>query len=72
MPQTAPQPTQRLTTLQAAKRLGVRTVTVQRYVRDGKLPAEKLPGRTGAYLIDEAAVDVLAAERREAHARARA
>ncbi|PZO99721.1 MAG: hypothetical protein DI609_07700 [Corynebacterium urealyticum] len=41
-----------LTALQVAKKFGVTPVTIQRWVRAGRLPATKLPGRNGAYLFD--------------------
>lgn len=55
------------TSSQAAEQLG----TTQRYVitlvERGKLkPADKLPGRTGAYLFDADEIDAYAARRRQA------
>ena len=42
-----------ITAAQAAKKFGVTPVTIHRWIRSGRLPARKLPGGTGAYLIDE-------------------
>lgn len=42
---------------QVASKLGVTSVTVQRWVRNGKLPAKKLPGRNGAYVFDADEID---------------
>lgn len=51
-------------TAQAAKMLGVDVRTVHRMVHDGRLlPALKVPGLTGAWLFDQAAVERVAAER---------
>lgn len=47
----------------AAKLLGVADVTVQRWAKAGRLAAQKLPGRTGAYVITRAEVDRVRAER---------
>lgn len=46
----------------AAHRLGVTKRTVQRMATDGRLPSQKMPGKTGAFLIDPVAVEKLAAE----------
>ena len=43
-----------LTTREAASRLRRTPDTVLRMIRDGRLSAVKGPGRTSAYLIDEA------------------
>lgn len=61
-----PAPSRIVSVAEAATRLNVRTVTVQRWIRAGKLPAIKLPGRTGAYVIDSDALDALAASRNAA------
>lgn len=51
-------------TTEAADRLGVDRSTLVLWVQLGKVqPAMKLPGRTGAYLFDPAAVSALALER---------
>lgn len=54
-----------MTAAQAAARLGVDRKTILRWIADGRLPAVKLAGRTGAYLFDPADVDRLAAQRAE-------
>jgi len=42
--------------------LGVTTVSVQRWARDGLIAAEKMPGKTGAYVFRRSEVErVLAA-----------
>lgn len=48
---------------EAARQTGVRTVTVQRWIRAGKLSATKLPGRTGAYVIAQRDLEAFIAER---------
>jgi excisionase family DNA binding protein len=51
-------------TRQAAELLGVNVRTVHRMAEAGLLPpALKIPGQTGAWLFDRAAVERLAAER---------
>ncbi|AON97401.1 LamD-like [Gordonia phage Nyceirae] len=40
-----------ISTLEAARVLGVVPVTVQRWARQGVIAAEKMPGKTGAYII---------------------
>ena len=53
--------TTHLTTAQAAEALGVSVRTVHRMVAAGTLtPTMKLPGTTGAYLLDAAEVRNLA------------
>lgn len=48
---------------EVAERLGLDRSTLNRHVRAGKLtPALKLPGETGAYLFDRAAIEALAAD----------
>lgn len=54
---------QLITTAQAAKLMRVTPVTVHRWIRSGQLEATKLPGETGAYVIDPAALDRFAASR---------
>ena len=50
-------------TEEAARRLGIPPRRVKRMCADGRLPwITKGPGATGAYLIDPATVDALAAE----------
>lgn len=52
------------TIAQAAKVLGVDRATVRRWVEAGRLSSlAKLPGRTGAYLLDPAEVQALAERR---------
>lgn len=53
---------ERLLIWQAAARLNRSPQTVRAWVRSGELPAEKLPGRTGAFLIDPADVARYAAD----------
>jgi excisionase family DNA binding protein len=48
-----------ISTAQAAGLLGKDVRTVHRMIRRGELPAEKLPGRRGAYLIHRADVDTI-------------
>lgn len=51
-----------ITTAEAAQILGKSVATVNRLVALGRLtPARKLPGKTGAYLFDRAAVEALRA-----------
>lgn len=52
-----------LTTVEVAALLGVERHTVPKLVKAGKLAAQKLPGRTGAFLFERAAVEALADER---------
>lgn len=51
-----------LTSAQVAQKLGVTTVTVQRWAKSGSLAHMKLPGQTGAYLFDPETIDALARE----------
>lgn len=52
------------TVAQAAAVLGVDRATVRRWVEAGRLSSlAKLPGRTGAYLLDPAEVQALAQKR---------
>lgn len=48
---------------ETARILGKSRATVKRWAADGTIPAGKLPGKTGAYLFDRAAIQALAAER---------
>lgn len=50
-----------ITTRQAAEALQVTPRTVARWIKDGKLPARKVPGYNGPYLIDPAALAELGA-----------
>jgi len=57
-------PAEPMSAAEAADLLNCHRSTIARYVATGKLTAAtKLPGRTGAYLFDRAAVEALAAER---------
>ncbi|CAB4136963.1 Helix-turn-helix domain containing protein, partial [uncultured Caudovirales phage] len=47
-----------MTAPEVARRLGKSLATVKRYARAGKLPVIlKVPGATGAYLFDRAAIE---------------
>lgn len=48
-----------LSATQAARMLGVTSVTIQRWARSGLIVAEKLGGKTGAYVIRQSEVDRL-------------
>lgn len=53
--------TDHMTAVEVAARLGKSLATVKRYARAGKLPVSlKVPGTTGAYLFDRAAIEQLA------------
>lgn len=52
-----------VTIAQAADLLSLDRKTVLRWITSGRLPAIKLAGRTGAYLIDPDDLDRLVAER---------
>jgi len=56
-------PAEPMSAAEAADLLNCHRSTIARYVAAGTLEATKLPGRTGAYLFDRAAVEALAAER---------
>jgi len=57
-------PNDLVSTAWAAKALGVHSATVRRLVDSGDLqPTVKAPGRTGAYLFDQADVIRLATKR---------
>jgi excisionase family DNA binding protein len=59
-----------VTAAEAADLLGVDRRTVVRYIEHGDLvPSQKLPGRTGAFLIEREAVEQLRDEREAATAR---
>ena len=54
----------RIGALEASKTLGVSRSTVQRMALRGELSCERAPGaRGGAFLLDRAEVEALAAER---------
>ena len=56
--------TQLVSTAWAAKALGVHSATIRRLVGSGDLnPSAKAPGRTGAYMFDQADVIRLATKR---------
>lgn len=57
-----------LTSMQVAEMLSITRSEVNRRAADGRLPAKKLPGRTGAYLFDSAEIDRIASDAREARA----
>jgi len=46
-----------LSVRQAAKLSARKPVTIQRWIRLGELPAVKLPGRTGSYVIRRGDLD---------------
>ncbi len=48
-----------LSAAQVAEMLGKSLRTVQRMAEAGDLPAEKMPGQTGAWLFDAATIDYL-------------
>jgi excisionase family DNA binding protein len=48
---------------QAANQVGIPTRTLRYAILHGDLPAHKLPGRTGAYLIDQRDLDEWFAKR---------
>ncbi|WP_368859019.1 helix-turn-helix domain-containing protein [Mycolicibacterium mageritense] len=48
---------------EAGQILGVTTVTVQRWARDGSIAAEKMPGKTGAYVLRRSEVERVKSER---------
>lgn len=54
-----------MTTLQAAEALGItRRAVVARVERGALVPALRLPGRTGAYLLDAEQIERAAASKR--------
>ena len=55
-----------LSTAQVADLLGRSIRTVQRMAESGEIRAEKMPGLTGGYVFDAAAVDDYIEEQREA------
>ena len=52
-----------LSATQVADALGVTSVTIQRWARAGFISAEKLGGKTGAYVIRRSEVERLKAKR---------
>lgn len=50
-----------ISTSQAAQLADVSTTTIQRWIAGGRLAAEKLPGRTGAFVIRRGDLDALLA-----------
>ena len=54
-----------LSAAQVAGMLGKSTRTIQRMARNGDLPAEQMPGQTGAYLFDAAVIDFLARQQQK-------
>ena len=57
-----------ITVARAAVRLGVDVTTVHRLIRGHALPATKLPGLRGAYLIRPADLDRYITERQQGEA----
>lgn len=56
-------PTTLLATIEAAERIGVERSVLTRWVQMGRMTvAQRLPGKTGAMLFEEAEVDRMAAE----------
>ena len=47
---------------EAAKILHISVRAVQHRITSGTLPAQKLPGKTGAYILDRATVEAIAAK----------
>ncbi|SKO51951.1 Helix-turn-helix domain [Mycobacteroides abscessus subsp. bolletii] len=52
-----------LSSTEAGQLLGVTTVSVQRWARDGLIAAEKMPGKTGAYVFRRSEVERVLASR---------
>ncbi len=57
-----------LSAAQVAELLGKSARTIQRMAEAGDLPAEKMPGLTGAYLFDASLIEYLARQQQEASA----
>ena len=57
-----------LTSAQVAERLKITRTEVNRRAADGRLPARKLPGRTGSYIFDQADIERIEAESEAASA----
>jgi len=51
---------------EAGRILGVTPVTIQRWAREGSIAAEKLPGKTGAYVLRQSEIRRIAADRAQA------
>jgi excisionase family DNA binding protein len=49
-----------LTSAQVARKLGKSVRTINRMAAAGNIPADKMPGRTGAYLFDANVIDYIA------------
>jgi excisionase family DNA binding protein len=58
-----PKITPPLSAAQAARQIGIPKRTILAAITRGELPAHKMPGRTGAYLIDQNDLDAYAASR---------
>jgi excisionase family DNA binding protein len=52
-----------LSAAQAARHTGIPKRTILAAITRGELPAHKMPGRTGAYLIDQIDLDTYVARR---------
>lgn len=55
-----------MTVAEAAGIIGITPRAVAKAIQAGRIPARKLPGRTGAYLLDPAEVHAFAATRNRA------
>ena len=62
-------PNRFLVATQVAELLRCDVSTVHKMVGDGRLTANKLPGKTGAYLFDRSQVEQVIAERGETRVR---
>lgn len=51
---------------EAAKILHISVRAVQHRITSGTLPAQKLPGKTGAYILDRETVEAIAAKEKAA------
>lgn len=56
-------PNRPLSVIEAVQQTGIPKRTIQHAISQGWLPAEKLPGLTGAYLIDQTDLDAWVANR---------
>lgn len=52
-----------VSTSEAGQILGVTAVTIQRWAREGVIASQKMPGKTGAYVLRRSEVKRLADER---------
>lgn len=59
-------PTRFLSVVEAVQQTGIPKRTIQHAIAQGWLPAHKMPGLTGAYLIDPADLDEWTRRRKEA------